>query len=375
MRKKIFRTYCARFSKVLSCFMVSLFEPLQLGAINIRNRIVMSPLTRARASHGRVPNDLMRHYYCQRASAGLIIAEATAVSPQGVGYRNTPGIWCRAQVDGWHQITSAVHKKGGKIFLQLWHVGRVSDPELLSGQMPVAPSAIACPGSLDLPYLKRPYVTPRALRVEEIRAVVADFADAAAKALQAGFDGVEVHAANGYLIDQFLHDESNKRQDEYGGSIENRSRLLLEIVDACIGIWGAERVGVHISPHGSEHAMRDSNPSLLFSHVAHALGQRRIAFLFVRETPNKDSLTATIKRLFGGPLIVNQGYDLDSATRILDSGVADAVGFGRPFISNPDLVERFRTNAALNPWEPDTFYADGAKGYVDYPCLKLACHE
>src|SRR5690554_5656618 len=240
--------------------MVSLFEPLQLGALKLRNRIVMSPLTRARASLDRVPNDLMRHYYCQRASAGLIITEATAVSPHGAGYLNTPGIWCRAQVDGWRQITEAVHKKGGKIFLQLWHAGRVSDPELLNGQMPVAPSPIACSGSLNLPYLQRPYVKPRALRTEEIRGVVADFADAAAKALQAGFDGIEIHAANGYLIDQFLHDQSNQRQDQYGGSIENRCRLLFEIVDACIGVWGAERVGVHLSPYGTAHAMQDSNP-------------------------------------------------------------------------------------------------------------------
>lgn len=355
--------------------MVSLFDPLQLGAVKLRNRIVMSPLTRGRASHDRIPNDLMRHYYCQRASAGLIIAEATAVSPQGVGYLNTPGIWCRAQVDGWRQITEAVHKKGGKIFLQLWHVGRVTDPELLNGQIPVAPSAIACPGSLNLPDLKRPYVTPRALGTEEIHTVVADFADAAAKALQAGFDGVEIHAANGYLIDQFLHDQSNQRHDQYGGSIENRCRLLMEIVDACIGVWGAERVGVHLSPHGTAHAMQDSNPSLLFSHIAHALGQRRLAFLFVRETANKETFTAVLRRLFGGPLIVNQDYDVDAANQVLETGVADAVAFGRPFVSNPDLVERLQTHAALNPWDRETFYGDGPKGYIDYPCLKLACPE
>jgi len=355
--------------------MVSLFEPLQLGAVTLKNRIVMSPLTRARASDDRVPNDLMRHYYSQRASAGLIIAEATSVSPQGVGYLNTPGIWCRSHVDGWRQVTEAVHKKGGKVFLQLWHVGRVSDPELLSGQMPVAPSAIACPGNIDLPYLQRPYVRPRALGVMEVRSVVADFADAAAKALQAGFDGVEIHAANGYLIDQFLHDQSNRRQDEYGGSIENRSRLLLEIVDACIGVWGAERIGVHLSPHNPAHAMMDSNPSALFSYVAQALGQRRIAFLFVREAPGKQDLTRTLKRLFNGPVIVNQDYDQDKAIRVLNAGTADAVAFGRPFISNPDLVERFQANAALNPWDAATFYQGGAKGYIDYSCLKAACNE
>lgn len=355
--------------------MISLFEPLQLGAVKLRNRIVMSPLTRARAPHDRVPNDLMRSYYCQRASAGLIIAEATSVSPQGIGYLNTPGIWCGAHVEGWRHITQAVHKKGGKIFLQLWHVGRVSDPELLSGQMPVAPSAIACPGSLNLPYLQRPYVTPRALGTTEIHSVVADFADAATKARQAGFDGIEIHAANGYLIDQFLHDQSNQRQDEYGGSIENRCRLLLQIVDACIGVWGADRIGVHLSPYGSAHAMVDSNPSLLFSHVAQILGQRHIAFLFVREAKGKQDFTATLKRLFDGCLIVNQNYDLNSANMVLRTGTADAVAFGRSFISNPDLAERFRTNAPLNEWEPDTFYGDGPKGYVDYPFLKTGCDE
>lgn len=352
--------------------MVSLFEPLQLGAVRLRNRIVMSPLCRARASLDRVPNDLMRNYYCQRASAGLIIAEASAVSPQGVGQLNTPGIWCQAQLEGWRQITNAVHKKGGKIFLQLLHVGRVSDPEFLNGQMPVAPSALACPGTFNIASTPRPYVTPRALRTEEIRNVVADFADAAAKALQAGFDGIDINAANGYLIDQFLHDHSNQRQDEYGGSVENRSRLLLEIVDACIGVWGAERVGVHLSPYGRVNGMQDSNPSLLFSHVAHALGQRRIAFLFVRES-RADNMTAVLKRLFDGPVIVNQDYDFASASRVVESGKADAVAFGRAFISNPDLVERFTTGASLNPWASDTFYGDGAKGYIDYPCMKNAC--
>lgn len=355
--------------------MVSLFEPLHLGAVTLRNRVVMSPLTRARASDDRVPNDLMRHYYCQRASAGLIIAEATSVSPQGVGYLNTPGIWCRSHVDGWRQITEAVHKKGGKIFLQLWHVGRVSDPEFLSGQMPVAPSAIACPGNIDLPYLQCPYVRPRAMNETEIQNVVADFADAAAKALQAGFDGVDIHAANGYLIDQFLHDQSNRRQDQYGGSIENRSRLLMEIVDACIGVWGAERVGVHLSPYNPAHAMMDSNPSALFSYVAQALGQRKIAFLFIREAPGREDFTGTLKQLFAGPVIVNQDYTQESAIKVLNDGKADAVAFGRPFISNPDLIERFQTGTELTPWNTSTFYQGGGKGYIDYPCLKSAYCE
>lgn len=355
--------------------MVSLFEPLQLGAVGLNNRIVMSPLTRARATDDRVPNDMMRSYYCQRATAGLIITEATSVSPQGVGYLNTPGIWCSAQVAGWSQITKAVHKKGGKIFLQLWHVGRVSDPEVLHGQIPVAPSAIACPGVLDLPYLQRPYVTPRALRNDEIRAVVADFAEAAAKAREAGFDGVDIHAANGYLIDQFLHSQSNQRQDSYGGSIENRCRFLMEVVDACIGVWGADRIGVHLSPYGTAHGMQDSNPSLLFSHIAQALGQRRIAFLFIREVLGKETLTAAMKRLFGGCVIVNQHYDMEGASHVLDTKVADAVAFGKSFISNPDLVERFKMGASLNEWDSDTFYGHGPRGYIDYPNLKACCLE
>ncbi|TEA71873.1 alkene reductase [Allopusillimonas ginsengisoli] len=349
--------------------MTNLFDPIQLGSVVLENRIVMAPLTRNRASEGRVPNDMMRSYYCQRASAGLIISEATSVSPQGVGYPHTPGIWCRAQVAGWKRVTQAVHARGGKIFLQLWHVGRVSDPEFLNGEIPVAPSAIACEGNVNLLLPKRPYVVPRALHVEEISRVVADFAEAARKAKEAGFDGVEIHGANGYLIDQFLHDGSNKRQDDYGGPIENRARLLLEIVDACIGIWGAGRVGVHLSPAGGAHAMRDSNPQALFSYVATALGQRRLAFLFLRETPGEGMLGPQIKQLFHGPVIVNENYDIAKGTRALQDGFADAVAFGKAFIANPDLVQRLHTQAPLNDWDSSTFYTDGPKGYIDYPAL------
>jgi len=355
--------------------MVSLFDPVQLGAVSLRNRIVMSPLTRTRASPGRVPNELMRQYYSQRASAGLIISEATCVSPQGVGYPNTPGIWCRAQVQGWKQITEAVHEKGGKIFLQLWHVGRVSDPEHLNGEIPVAPSAIRCEGHVSLLRPQREYVTPRALHIEEIPGIVADFAQAARNAKEAGFDGVEVHAANGYLIDQFLHDGSNQRTDEYGGSIENRARLLLEIVDACVGIWCANRVGVHLSPRGDTHSMSDSDPVRLFSYVAQQLGLRKLAFLFTREFAGPDSQVATLKKLFGGPLIANEGHDLRSAQRVLDDGEADAVAFGKAFIANPDLVCRLRRGAPLNQWDPSTFYGDGPKGYTDYPPLATSASE
>jgi len=354
--------------------MTSLFEPIKLGSVSLKNRIVMAPLTRTRAAPGRIPNELMRQYYCQRAGAGLVLSEATSISPQGVGYPNTPGIWCHAHVEGWKKVTQAVHDKGGKIFLQLWHVGRVSDPEHLSGEIPVAPSAIACDGHVSLLRPKREYIVPRALQSDEIQGVVADFAQAARNAKEAGFDGVEVHAANGYLIDQFLHDGSNQRTDEYGGSIQNRARLLMQIVDACVGIWCADRVGVHLSPQGSAHSMSDSNPEALFSHVAEQLGQRRLAFLFVRENHRPDSLLRTIKRLFGGPIIANDGHDQQSAQRLLDEGAAEAVAFGRAFIANPDLVRRLRESQPLNAWDPSTFYGDGPKGYTDYPCISTpAC--
>ncbi|MGB6104733.1 MAG: alkene reductase [Pusillimonas sp.] len=349
--------------------MVSLFDPAQLGCVALANRIVMAPLTRNRASEGRIPNDLMRAYYCQRASAGLILTEATSVSPQGVGYPSTPGIWSSAQVEGWKKITQAVHDKGGKIFMQLWHVGRVSDPEFLNGEIPVAPSAIACEGQVRLLRPQRPYVVPRALHIEEMPGIVADFAEGARNAREAGFDGVEVHAANGYLIDQFLQDGTNKRTDAYGGSIENRARLLLEVVDACVGVWGAGRVGVHLSPRGGSHGVSDSNPGQLFAHVAQALGERAIAFLLVREPLGPDSHSADIKRLFRGPVIVNEGYDAASANKVLADAAADAVAFGRAYIANPDFVARLKAGAPLNEWDDKTFYTEGAHGYTDYPCL------
>lgn len=349
--------------------MTNLFDPLQLGAEVLANRIIMAPLTRNRASEGRIPNDMMRHYYCQRASAGLIISEATSVSPEGVGYPHTPGIWCKAQVAGWQRITQAVHDRGGKIFLQLWHVGRVSDPEFLNGGIPVAPSAIACEGTVSLLRPSRPYVVPRALHTEEIAQIVSDFSEAAKKAKLAGFDGVEVHGANGYLLDQFLHDGSNERQDDYGGPIENRARLLLEVVDACVSVWGAGRVGVHLSPGGGAHSMHDSDPMALFSYVATVLGQRRIAFLFLREAPGEHTMGRQLKKLFHGPIIVNQDYDAVQAASALSEGHADAVAFGKAFIANPDLVRRLRDQAPLNNWDSGTFYTDGPKGYVDYPAL------
>jgi len=348
--------------------MASLFDPVQLGAVSLRNRIVMAPLTRTRASEGRVPNDLMRLYYSQRASAGLILTEATSVSPQGVGYPNTPGIWSSAQVDGWRKITSAVHDKGGKIFVQLWHVGRVSDPEHLNGEIPVAPSAIACSGTVSLLRPKRNHVVPRALHTEEIPHIVQDFADAAGHARDAGFDGIEIHAANGYLIDQFLQDGTNKRQDGYGGSIENRARFLMEIVEACSSVWGAGRIGVHLSPCGTSHDIHDSNPEALFGHVARQLGERGVGFLFVREAPGRELLTGYLRRQFSGSMIVNQEYTRKRAEQALTEGRADAVAFGRAFISNPDLVRRLKAGAVLQEWDASTFYGSGSAGYVDYSC-------
>lgn len=350
--------------------MVSLFDPIKLGDIELMNRIIMAPMTRARASEGRMPNDLMRMYYCQRASAGLIVAEATSVSPQGVGYAHTPGIWSSAQVDAWRTITEAVHAKGGRIVLQLWHVGRVSDPEFLNGQIPVAPSAIACEGMVSHLSPERAFVVPRALRNEEIADIVDDFAVAAQNALSAGFDGVEIHGANGYLIDQFLHDGSNTRTDAYGGSIENRARFLLEIVDACVAIWGAGRVGVHLSPRGGLHGMKDSDPARLFSYVACELDRRDIAFLFLRESPASDSLLPMIKCQFGGAIIANEHFDLPTAQTTLSKGMADAVSFGKAFLSNPDLPLRLQLRAPLNGWDCGSFYTQGPKGYTDYPFLK-----
>lgn len=348
--------------------MANLFDPVQLGAVALRNRIVMAPMTRTRASEGRVPNDLMRLYYSQRAGAGLILTEATSVSPQGVGYPNTPGIWSSAQVDGWRKITSAVHDKGGRIFVQLWHVGRVSDPEHLNGEIPVAPSAIACAGHVSLLRPKRNYVVPRALHAEEIPRIIQDFADAAGHARDAGFDGIEIHAANGYLIDQFLQDGTNKRQDGYGGSIENRARFLMEIVDACSSVWGAGRIGVHLSPYGTAHGIHDSDPDTLFTYVARELSRRSVGFLFLREAPGHEDLTDAIRSEFDGSLIVNQDYTLDRAEQVVAEGRADAVAFGRPFISNPDLVRRLKTGAPLQPFDTSTFYGDGPAGYVDYSC-------
>lgn len=347
--------------------MTSLFDPLQLGQLRLKNRVIMAPLTRSRAGAERVPNALMAEYYRQRAGAGLILSEATSVTPMGIGYADTPGIWNEEQVEGWKAVTSAVHEAGGTIFLQLWHVGRISHPIFLGGELPVAPSAIQPAGHVSLVRPKTAYVTPRALETDEIPGIVEAYRQGAENAKRAGFDGVEIHAANGYLIDQFLQDRSNRRTDRYGGSIENRVRLLNEITDAVIEVWGAERVGVHLAPRGDSHDLGDSDPAALFTHVARDMAARGVAFLALRERIAEDSLLPAIKQAFGGVVIANEGLTRESASQLLAEGHADAAAFGRDFITTPDLPERLRKGLALNEARPDSFYAGGAEGYTDYP--------
>jgi 2,4-dienoyl-CoA reductase-like NADH-dependent reductase (Old Yellow Enzyme family) len=351
--------------------MTTLFDPIKVGSLELPNRIIMAPLTRSRAvGAGRVPNALMAEYYAQRASAGLILSEATSVSPMGVGYADTPGIWSAAQVDGWKHVTDAVHAAGGRIFLQLWHVGRISDPLFLDGGLPVAPSALQPQGHVSLVRPAKPYVTPRALALEEIPGIVAAYRKGAENAKLAGFDGVEIHGANGYLLDQFLQDSTNQRTDAYGGSIENRARLMLEVTDACIAVWGADRVGMHLAPRRDVHDMGDSTPLETFGYVARELGKRGIAFICAREAIGDDRLGPQLKRIFGGVYIANEKLTKDSAEQLLTSGDADAVAFGQWFIANPDLPERLKRDAPLNAPRPDKFYGPHAEGYTDYPALQ-----
>jgi 2,4-dienoyl-CoA reductase-like NADH-dependent reductase (Old Yellow Enzyme family) len=311
----------------------------------------------------------MAEYYRQRASAGLMLSEATSVTPMGVGYPDTPGIWSREQVEGWKLVTGAVHQAGGRILLQLWHVGRMSDPSYLAGRLPVAPSAIAPAGHPSLLRPVRPFVTPRALEREEIPGVVAAYRLGAENAQRAGFDGVEIHGANGYLLDQFLQDSTNRRTDDYGGSIENRARLLLEVTDAVVSVWGAGRVGMHLAPRGDGHWMGDSNPAATFGYVAQQLGRRGIAFIAARESVGPGRLGPELKRKFGGIYIANEGFSFESANQAIAAGEADAVAFGKLFIANPDLPKRFALGALLNTPDPSTFYASGPRGYTDYPAL------
>jgi 2,4-dienoyl-CoA reductase-like NADH-dependent reductase (Old Yellow Enzyme family) len=348
--------------------MPTLFDPVRLGELRLPNRIVMAPLTRCRAP-GRVPNALMAEYYAQRASAGLIISEATAVDPMGVGYPDTPGIWSDEQVEGWKLTTRAVGERGGRILCQLWHVGRISDPVYLQGERPVAPSAIAASGHVSLVRPKREFTTPRALEITEIPGIVAAYRRGAVNAMRAGFDGVEIHGANGYLLDQFLQDSTNRRTDGYGGPVEHRARLMLEVADACIGVWGPGRVGMHLAPRGDSHGMGDSDPAATFGYVAGELGRRGIAFVCAREHLGEGRIGPRLKQQFGGPFIANESFTRESAEAALAAGEADAVAFGKAFLANPDLPERLRAGAPLNEPRAELFYGDGRAGYTDYPAL------
>lgn len=329
----------------------------------------MAPLTRCRAGVNRVPTPLMVEYYTQRASAGLIISEATSISPMAVGYPDTPGIWSQEQIEGWQSVTNSVHQAGGKIVLQLWHVGRLSDPSFLNGAKPVSASAIAADGHPSHVRPIKPYDVPHALNIDEIQQIILDYRQAAINAKHAGFDGVEIHGANGYLLDQFLQDNSNLRTDYYGGSLENRARLLLEVTKTVCEVWGADRVGVHIAPRCDAQSMGDSNPLATFSYVARELAKLKIAFIFSRAIIGEDNLAATLKQEFGGNYIINQNLSQADANLAIKQGYADAAAWGQLFIANPDLVTRFLNSTELNQANPETFYTGGNKGYTDYQAL------
>jgi N-ethylmaleimide reductase len=361
-----------------------LLTPVRVGRYLLRNRIAMAPMTRSRAGAGGVPTPLIALHYAQRASAGLLITEGSPISPQGVGYPNTPGIYTDAQAAGWRGVTDAVHARGGRIFLQLWHVGRVSHPSIQpDGALPVAPSALAPAGASRIRSADGTLVsfeTPHALTLDEIPGLVRDFATAARRAIEAGFDGVELHGANGYLLDQFLRDGTNLRTDAYGGPIENRARFLLEVTEATAAAIGGDRVGVRLSPRGPFNDMRDSNPLATFTYAAEALNPFGLAYLHIvepksgqdAENPNNGLLpgprvTPALRERFKGPLILNGGYTRDLAEETIAQRDGDLISFGTPFISNPDLVERFAAGAPLAPPRRPTFYAGGAEGYTDYP--------
>jgi N-ethylmaleimide reductase len=356
---------------------VDIFSPFRLGPLDLPNRVVMAPMTRNRAGPGNVPTELNATYYAQRAGAGLIVTEATQISPQGVGYPGTPGIHSAAQAAGWKLVTEAVHSAGGRIFLQLWHVGRISHPSLQpGGALPVAPSAIAPAGQAWTTNGMEAFVTPRALETSEISGIVEDFRRGAANAREAGFDGVELHGANGYLIDQFLRDSTNKRTDRYGGSAGNRARFLIEVTQALIGEWDGERVGVRLSPTNPYNDIADSNPAATFSTAARELNRLGIAYLHIVEPGPGDPVAAGempdigfFRNIWRGPLIANKGYDLERANAVLRDGAADLVSFAALYLANPDLDQRFRRGGPFNPPDRKTFYGGAAKGYTDYPAL------
>lgn len=357
--------------------MNTVFDPLQLGTLMLPNRVVMAPLTRGRSDTGGIPNAMMAEYYRQRADAGLIISEATAISPQGYGWLGAPGIWNDAQAEGWKQVTAAVHGQGGHMFLQLWHMGRVSHPDFQNGELPVAPSAIAAVGHTTTPLGKKEYVTPRPLELDEIIALPQTYAMAAQRAIRAGFDGVEIHAANGYLLDQFLRDGSNHRTDAYGGTIDNRTRLLIEVATAVRGAVGADRVGVRLAPVSRHNSMHDSDPVATFTQVAKRLNELGIAYLHTveglpghRMAVEGERVTPHLRKVFHRTLITNGGYTRHLADAAIHAGEADAISFGISFLANPDLVARFRHGFSLNAPDMKTLYTTGPVGYVDYPVYR-----
>jgi 2,4-dienoyl-CoA reductase-like NADH-dependent reductase (Old Yellow Enzyme family) len=354
--------------------MPTLFDPIRLGAIDAPNRIVMAPLTRGRATRDHVPTPMMAEYYAQRASAGLIISEATGISRQGLGWPYAPGLWSEAQRDAWKPVTQAVHAAGGRIMAQIWHMGRIVHPSFLGGAAPVSSSATTAPGQAHTYDGKQPYAQARALEAGEIPALLDDYRRAAAHAMQAGFDGVQVHAANGYLIDQFLRDNSNFRDDAYGGPVENRIRLLAEVTEAVAATVGADRTAVRLSPNGEIQGANDSDPAALFPAAAAALSAIGIAFLELREPGPEGTfgraevpaVAPAIKRAFGGPLVLNSDYTKGTAMHAVETGEADAIAFGRPFISNPDLPRRLAEGLPLAPDTMATWYSQGPEGYIDY---------
>ncbi len=354
-----------------------LFSPFRVGPLTLPNRFVMAPMTRGRAGAQAVPSESMARYYGLRADAGLLVTEATAISPGGSGWLGAPGVYTEAHVGGWRRVTEAVHKRDGRIFLQLWHMGRVSHPDFLGGALPVGPSPIAANGDSHTPNGKRPYVTPKPLTVAEIRAIVGDYATAAKHARAAGFDGVELHAANGYLIDQFLRDGANQRTDDYGGSAAKRARFLLEVTQAVAAAWSPDRVGVRLSPIGNFNDMKDSDPQATFCHAARELDRIGLAYLHVTEPlPGHmmhvplPPVAPALRQVFRGPFILNGGYDAAKGDAAIAAGAADLIAFGVPFLANPDLVTRYRGGAPLNAPDFATLYTPGDKGYLDYPVMQ-----
>ncbi|MBL8176433.1 MAG: alkene reductase [Bryobacterales bacterium] len=345
-----------------------LFEPVKLGKLWLPNGVLMAPLTRLRAEADGTPGEMIAKYYEQRASAGLIISEMTVVSAKGQAYLNAPGMYTEGHRKGWRRVTDAVHGAGGRIFSQLAHAGRISHPSLLpGGAIPVGASAVRPAGHVHTRSGSQPYVTPRALEIGEIGGVVKEFADAARMAMEAGFDGVELHSANGYLLDQFLRDGTNWRQDGYGGPAKGRARLLLEVVEAVTEVWGAGRVGVRLSPFNGFNDMSDTNPRETFTVAAEALSGRGLAYLHIFEPVQEAWLTPRLRQAFGGALVVNGGFDVETGNAVVEGRSADAVAFGVPFLANPDLPERLRAGLPLNRPDPTTFYTGGARGYIDYP--------